>query len=929
MRRSYSPLLSKALNHSKVIGISAVVLLGVSLFIFSRLGGEFIPQLDEGDLAFHAIVNPGSALSETIEATTKIEKLLIENFPEVEHVVSRIGVADVPTDPMPMDVADCIVVLKPRSEWVSAKTKAELVEKMKAVVSQVPGVNFEFTQPIEMRFNELLTGVREDVAIKLFGEDLNMLSAKAEEIGRLIADIPGIGDMKVEATDGLPQMTVRYDRYKLAQYGLNISELNRLIETAFAGGVAGQIFEGEKRFDLVVRFDERHRSGITDLKNIYVNISNGSRIPLREVAHITYEPGPMQISRDNTNRRTYVGVNVRGRDVQSVVSDIQTRLDNSLELPPGYYIRYGGAFENLERAANRLKIVVPIALALIFILIFFALKSFKQTTMIYMAIPLAAIGGIFALWIRDMPFSISAGIGFIVLFGVAVLNGLVLISGWNELKEEGMTNINERIVKGSQRRIRPIMLTALTDILGFLPMAISSSAGAEVQRPLATVVIGGMISATLLTLFVLPILYKWVESKSSRVRFNPTLATAALAGFMVLAFAEVAVGQTPERIDRVEDAIKIAIENNGKMKAARYNVEISELGKKSAVNIDQTNLGIQYGQFNSYENDFSISIEQKIAFPTVYSAQRKLAKIQIDGSELDVAIEQNKLTRNVREAWYQLTYLNARYDLMAFQNDLFSEFARAAQIRYETSATSLLEKASAEMRVKEVDNNLKLTASDIEITIQNLRILLNDTSGLVFNPDTIMEYGGMEMAVDSNPILARMEIEKQVAEAQKSVESARMLPHLSVGYFNQSLIGIPTENGNISTSSDRYDGIIAGIGIPLFFGAQKAEIKKATLQGKIAESDALYMRQILEGAYKKQLLEIEKFRGSVNYYKNIAIPQADLIIENATKSFNGGAIEYIEYFQNLNQALEIKQNYLETLNSYNQSLIQLDYLIGR
>lgn len=929
VENAYRPLLIKALNHSKLIIISALVLLGVTAFIFSRLGGEFIPQLDEGDLAFHAIVNPGSALSETIEATTKVEKLLMDNFPEVKHVVSRIGVADVPTDPMPMDVADCIVVLKPRSEWVSAESKAELVDKMKATVSQVPGVNFEFTQPIEMRFNELLTGVREDVAIKLFGEDLDMLSAKAEEIGRLIADIPGIGDMKVEATDGLPQMTVRYDRYKLAQYGLNISDLNRLIETAFAGGVAGQIFEGEKRFDLVVRFDERHRSGIADLQNIYVDIPNGSRIPLREVANITYEPGPMQISRDNTNRRTYVGVNVRGRDVQSVVSDIQTRLDADLDLPPGYYIRYGGAFENLERAANRLQIVVPIALGLIFILIFFALRSIKQTTMIYIAIPLAAIGGIFALWIRDMPFSISAGIGFIVLFGVAVLNGLVLISGWNELKDEGMTNIDDRIVKGSLRRIRPIMLTALTDILGFLPMALSSSAGAEVQRPLATVVIGGMISATLLTLFVLPILYKWVESRSSRVRLHPGIATAALIGFVVLASANSAAGQTPETIRSVEDAINIAIENNGKMQAARYNLEISELGKKSAVNIDQATFGIQYGQYSSYENDFAFTIEQKLAFPTVYSTQRKLANIQVEGSELDLAIAQNELTRNVREAWYHLAYLNARHDLMEFQNELFTEYSRAAQIRYETSATSLLEKTSADMRVNEVENDLKMIAADIDITIQSLRILLNDTALFVFNADTLIEYNAMEMAVDSNPVLARMELEKQIAEAQKSVESAKLLPHLSVGYFNQSLIGNPTENGNISTASDRYDGINAGIGIPLFFGAQKAEIKKAALQGKIAESDAFYARQTLEGAYRKQLFEIDKFRGSLNYYKNSAIPQADLIIENATKSFKGGAIDYIEYFQNLNQALEIKYTYLETLNSYNQALIQLDYLVGK
>ena len=927
VENAYRPLLVSALKHSKAIIISSVLLLGITVFIFSRLGGEFIPQLDEGDLAFHAIVNPGSALSETIDATTRVEKLLLDSFPEVEHVVSRIGVADVPTDPMPMDVADCIVVLKPRSEWVSAESKAELVDKMKVAVSQIPGVNFEFTQPIEMRFNELLTGVREDVAIKIFGEDIDMLAAKAEEIGRLIADIPGIGDMKVEATDGLPQMTVRYDRYKLAQYGLNISDLNRLIESAFAGGVAGQIFEGEKRFDLVVRFDERHRSGIEDLQNMYVSVPNGSRIPLREVANITYEPGPMQISRDNTNRRTYVGVNVRGRDVQSVVTDIQERLDASLQLPPGYYIRYGGAFENLERAANRLKIVVPMALILIFILIYFAVRSISQTTIIYIAIPLAAIGGVFALWIRDMPFSISAGIGFIVLFGIAVLNGLVLINGWNELKNEGMTNLNDRIVKGSLRRIRPIMLTALTDILGFLPMAISASAGAEVQRPLATVVIGGMVSATLLTLFVLPILYKWVETRSSRRQIQPGIVTAALVGIMVLASANIASAQTS--VTRVEDAIAIAMENNGKVKSARYNLEIAELGKKSAVNIDQTNLDFQYGQFNSFENDFSFSIEQKLAFPTVYTAQRKLARVHIDGSELDLAIAQTELSRMVREAWYELAYLNARHDLLKYQNELFTEFSRAAQIRYETSASSLLEKTSAEMRVNEVGNQLQMLAADIDITIQNLRILLNDTSDLVFQADTLMEYKALEMAVDSNPILARVQLEKQVADAEKSVESAKLLPQLWIGYFNQSLIGTPTALGEISTSSDRYDGITAGIGIPLFFGAQKAEIRKAELRGKIAETDAGYMRQTLEGAYRKQIYEVSKFRGSVNYYKNAAIPQADLILENATKSFKEGAIDYIEYFQNLNQALEIKQNYLEILNAYNQSNIQLDYLIGR
>jgi len=929
VERLYRPVLIKTLEHSRLILISAVVLLGVSAFIFSRLGGEFIPQLDEGDIAYHAIVKPGSALSETIDATTRIEKLLMDSFPEIRHVVSRIGVADVPTDPMPMDVADCIVVLKPRNEWVSAKTKAELVEKMHTVVNQVAGVNFEFTQPIEMRFNELLTGVREDVAIKIFGEDLDVLSAKAQEIDKLIADIPGIGDKTVEATAGLPQMTVRYNRYKLAQYGLSISELNRLIESAFAGGVTGQIFEGEKRFDLVVRLDDRHRRGIGDLEDIYVPLATGSQVPLRELADITFEPGPMQISRDNTNRRTYVGVNVRGRDVKSVVTDIRDRLDANLDLPPGYYIRYGGAFENLERAADRLKVLVPVALALIFVLIFFALRSVNQSIMIYMAIPLAAIGGIFALFIRDMPFSISAGIGFIVLFGVAVLNGLILITGWNELKEEGETDVDERIVKGSMRRIRPIMLTALTDIFGFLPMAISTSAGAEVQRPLATVVIGGMITATLLTLFVLPILYRWVETRKSKTNLNPQLAMVILVGIIVSAFAGNGYAQTTNQIQNVEDAIEIAIQNNGNMQMARYKVDIAGLGKKSAINIEQTNFEIQYGQYNSFENDFAFNIQQNIAFPTVYSAQRKLANIELKGSELDFEIEKNELRRNVRKAWYELAYLLEKDKLLNYQSELFTEFLRASQIRYETQATSLLEKAGAEMRVQEVLNNLDILASDIEIANHNLRVLLNDTTNLSFRHDTLPEYTGSGMSVESHPLLARIALEKSISEAEKSVESSKILPNLSVGYFNQSLIGIPTESGDIATSSDRYSGINAGIGIPLFFGSQKAEIKKATLRGKIAESNAFYTRQVLEGAYKSQILEVEKLRRSLNYYENSAIPQADLIIDNAGKSFMGGAIDYVEYFQNLNVALEIKQKYLETLNAYNQSLIDLDYLMGQ
>ncbi len=513
LTKIYEPVLLLALKRKAIVLSISLILLIASIFTFSKMGGEFVPQLDEGDIAMHAILRPGSSLEETEKVCHSIETKLVNSFPEITDVISKIGVAEIPTDPMPLDLADMFVILKPQSEWKTFETKEQLIEMIKDSVNFLPGVGHEFSQPIEMRFNELMTGVRQDIAVKLFGEDLNVLADYAEQMGKIISTVEGVGDVKVEATKGLPQMTVKYDRQKMAYYGLKIKDLNTLIRTAFSGETAGVVFEGEKRFDLVVRLKDEHKKSITDLKNIFVPLADGNQIPLSQVAHIDYVPGPMQISREGTNRRIYVGVNVRGRDVESVVKDIQQKLETQIDLPPGYYLKYGGSFENLERAKARLMIVVPIALILIFILLYFALKSFIQTIMIYMAIPLSAIGGVFGLWIRDMPFSISAGVGFIVLFGVAVLNGLVLITSMNELKNQGI-GLKDRIIKGTKERIRPIFLTASTDILGFLPMAISTSAGAEVQQPLATVVIGGMLTASFLTLIVVPVLYQMIESKN-------------------------------------------------------------------------------------------------------------------------------------------------------------------------------------------------------------------------------------------------------------------------------------------------------------------------------------------------------------------------------------------------------------------------------
>lgn len=513
----YHPVLKCAMRHKvSTLAVSGILLAGSGIML-SRMGSEFIPSLDEGDIAMQTFLRPGSSLSETIKREQEVERVLLASFPEIKTVCARIGVADIPTDPMGFDYTDSFIILeKDRRRWKSAKTKKELIAKIEKRLSSLPGLTFSFSQPVELRFNELLTGVREDVAVVLYGENLDSLNAIGERMQAIISQVPGAKDVALERGAGLPQITINYDRKKLAQYGLDIEKINQSVSTGFAGAKAGEVQEGEKRFDLVVRLSQPYRQSIDDLKLLYVDTPSGQQIPLNEIANISYTPGPMQISRDMSSRRTYVGLNVRGRDISTVVGDIKKALDSTLTLPTGYRISYGGSFQNLQEAKSRLGIVMPVALVIIFVMLYSALKSVKQALMIYIAVPLSTMGGILALWLRGMPFSISAGVGFIVLSGVAVLNGLVLMNRFNTLKDAGITSIARRIYSGTRERLRPIMLTALAAMLGFLPMAVSESAGGEVQRPLATVVIGGLISSTILTLIILPVIYTLFNNKKTK-----------------------------------------------------------------------------------------------------------------------------------------------------------------------------------------------------------------------------------------------------------------------------------------------------------------------------------------------------------------------------------------------------------------------------
>ena len=520
----YRPVLDWVLAHNKDVITGAVALFCVSVVGFKYLGGEFIPSLEEGDFAVEMSMSQGTSLSQMVESCTKAEKLLKKEYPEIKQVVSRIGSAEIPTDPMPVERADIMIALKPKAEWTSAKTTPELMEKMEETLRAIPGLEAEISQPIQMRNNELLTGIKQDVAIKIFGDDLDVLTQQAGKVKKMIEDVPGVSGIFVEEVAGLPQIQVKYNHEKMAAYGVSVDDISEILETTFAGAVAGSLYEGDKKFDIVLRMDPSQRN-VETLEQLSIPLKDGTNIPLSQLADIDYSPAPAQVSHEDGARRIYVGFNVKGRDVQSTVEDIQEILDEKLKLPDGYYYNYGGEFENLQSATNRLMVVIPIALVIILLLLYATVKNVRESLFVFSAIPLAAIGGVWALWLRGMPFSISAGVGFIALFGVAVLNGIVLIGQMNQMQREektadklsatcGVTElIHHRIIESCMVRLRPVLMTALVASMGFLPMALSQGDGAEVQRPLATVVIGGLITSTLLTLLVLPAIYKTFTRK--------------------------------------------------------------------------------------------------------------------------------------------------------------------------------------------------------------------------------------------------------------------------------------------------------------------------------------------------------------------------------------------------------------------------------
>ena len=923
-QKIYTPFLNFALKAKILVLAIAVALFAIALVVFNGLGGEFIPTLQEGDIATHIMIPPGSSLEQEIETTLKAEKMLMDNFPEVLQAVSKIGSAETPTDPMPMEVADLMIIMKEKSEWTSAYTYEEMIDKMEHILNDLPGVTTEFSQPIQMRFNELMTGVRSDVGVKIFGEDIDLLVSLGEEAVNIVNQIEGIQDARAESVVGLKQITVKYNKDKLALYGLQVGDLNQVIRMGFAGEKAGAVYEGEKKYDLVVRLSHEHRQDIRNIRNLYVTLPSGNQIPMDQVADINYERGPSQISREEGKRRIIIGFNVRGRDVQSVVNEVKSKLKTQLNLPVGYYLSYAGQFENLVEANKRLSIAVPIALALIFVMLYFTFKSIAQSLLIFTAIPLSAIGGIFALWMRDMPFSISAGVGFIALFGVAVLNGIVLISYFNQLKEEGMTDVIERIKVGTRVRLRPVIMTASVASLGFLPMALSTSAGAEVQTPLATVVIGGLLSATLLTLIILPILYYYLE-KVTTPKISKSL------GMVIVILGSMSLHIDAQNTSfTLQQTLDMTLRNNGLVTAAKLNIEKQQQSNSSIYMIPKADIEASIGQINGRYIDQSYSISQRYN-PFLSKASSATAQQRVLLSEIDYRNTKNRLTYQIKDEWNTLQYYISMSKLLEEQNEIWNTFAEYSALKYKLGESNKIEQSTAQIRnqmILQLILEIKSERALKEGVLKSIARIPMDSNLeaeelIPMDLDILLSSN-----LDNNIILASSLQQIEIAKSEKDITVAESKPDFMLGYAIQSIRGVQEADDIIYdyNAVPRFHTVNLGISLPIFGKRYKAATHAADLDIYIQEAGSEQLRIQLE----YEILQLQNQYGiqqnMLNHYTTKVIPNAELIVGNAKKLYDAGNIGYLEYVQALDIQKTVKEAYFNTVKDYNHTIITLLYL---
>lgn len=918
----YHKALNICLRHMRSAVAGAFVLLAASLILFTRLGAEFIPTLDEGDFAMQMTLPAGSSLTQSIAVSEQAEKILLDNFPEIRHIVAKIGTAEVPTDPMAVEDADVMIVMKPFKEWTSASSRAEMVEKMKTALDTVHSAEFNFSQPIQLRFNELMTGAKADIAVKLYGEDMAELYAKAQEAAKFVEKIDGASDVQVEQAMGLPQLVVKYDRRKISRYGVNIEELNTIIRTAYAGEAAGTVFENERRFDLVVRLDADKVADL-NLDRFFVRTADGSQIPVSELATIELHNGPLQINRDATKRRVVIGVNVRNADIQQVVASIRESLDKNVKLKPGYYFEYGGQFENLQNAINTLLVVIPVALMLILLLLFFAFRSITYTLVVFSTVPLSLIGGILGLWLRGLPFSISAGVGFIALFGVAVLNGILMINHFNSLRDRGRyaLSTNRIIANGTPHLLRPVFLTGLVASLGFVPMAIATSAGAEVQRPLATVVIGGLIVSTILTLLIIPVFYRIVGVATTMKR-NPIMKklfpflmtiVLALATPMVSEAQSVA---TPARRLTLDEAVALALENNPRLKSAAASVERARASRGESWEMAPTSVDYSWGQLNgTNRDDYEVSVTQSFGSLLTPFYKNALVKRQVATGTYYREMVVKEVTAEVKRAWTYLLYAKELQAIYGKQNALATKLAEIGELRYEQGDITLLERNMTTTLAADMKNRAFQAAQEEAIAVERLRWACYADSQLM-PADTMLVMFVADYDVAPTPSKSHTGYFNSLAEEQTArarVEKSRLFPEISLGYGRQQIL---PEKG--------LNAWVVGASFPIFFNSQRSKIRQAKFDAYIAKNDAMTNIKAIDNRLTELRFELQRYARSIEFYTSTALREAETLVKSADVELRSAETDISQYIQSLNAALEIRSGYAEAVYRYNVAALEYE-----
>lgn len=932
IERIYRKTLFKAIRWSKFIIVGTVIVFSLSIFVFFTLGGEFIPTLEEGDFAVEFRILTGGSLQETIEASYKSLQLLKSSYPEIEKVVAKIGSGEIPTDPMPIEAADMMIILKPKNQWTSATTFDELAEKMEQTLQAIPGITVSFQYPVQMRFNELMTGAKQDVVVKIYGENLDSLEKYAQKVANQIQSIQGANQLYVEQVVGLPQIVVQFNRDALARYGITIQSANTVVQTMLAGSNVGILYEGERRFDIVLRMKDATSKNIDDIKNFYIPTMHGNPVPLSTVADVRIINGPNQIQRDDTKRRIVIGFNVQNRDVASVVEELQNNLPTSVKLPTGYFMTYGGQFENFEHAKNRLLIAVPVALLLIFFLLYLAFKSVKNGILIFTSIPLSIIGGIFALWLRSMPFSISAGIGFIALFGVAVLNGIVLISEIERRKSMIGATFLSSIIGGAISRIRPVLMTAAVASLGFLPMAFSTGSGSEVQRPLATVVIGGLLSSTLLTLIFLPLVLLAIH----HLRLNTSIVKLRSMFILLVVFVLVlpnivtAQTQTPISFQSVNEneIIKIVLENNIQNKQQLLQIDATTVLEKSSFDIPKTILGTELGQFNSSFFDTKFTIEQSFSFPTVYSKRNDLLQSNTMVSRAEQRLQEAYLLYETKRIFNDIQYFTAQQRIYEEIDSIINQMLirEEARLKNGTTDKSVLYQLTliqSQQTFSKTKNTNSLQKSQIELSQ-----LTNN--GTLYIPSVPLKK--RTVRTDSvtilHPQLQLAQSKLKQLQQSKELQNSQLLPDIHLSIANQSLKGWITTNGideYYSDSWNRYNSAHLGLGFSIFTKADRATIEAMLVSEQIA---SLEVRKTEDNLSNQQIRIVNQLKADeklLQNYESKIIPESEKILSMFQQQYSLGAISYIEWSTNILSVLTTRLQYLETIRDYNQTVIEAEF----